>query len=298
MMRSVTIGDSTVKQVTFANDQPISIISGTCAIESRDRAMKTAETMVSLCEELGIGLIYKGSFDKANRTSVSGKRGVGLDEGLKILQEVRETFGVPVLTDVHERAQVDAVAQVVDVLQIPAFLARQTDLLVACADAVKTQEGKAVNIKKGQFMAPQDMHSAAQKVADSGSEQVLLTERGTTFGYGNLVVDMRSFPIMGQDFDGKGGYPTIHDATHSVMMPSVHGNASGGRRDYVEPLARAAVAAGISGLFVETHPEPSDAISDKETQIPLEYMPTLLKGLKAIDDVVKNTARADIPAAS
>lgn len=290
-MKTLTIGGGAAAPVTFANDEAISLICGTCAIESRDITMRTAECMVPLCEKLGIGLIYKGSFDKANRTSVTGKRGVGIDEGLKILQEVRDTFKVPVLTDIHERAQVKAVADVVDVLQIPAFLARQTDLLVACAEAIAPQEGKAVNIKKGQFMAPQDMHAAAQKVADSGSESVMLTERGTTFGYGNLIVDMRSFPIMGES-----GYPVIHDATHSVMMPSVHGNASGGRRDYVEPLARAAVATGISGLFIEAHPDPSTAISDKETQIPLEYMETLLTGLKALDDVVKSAPKVAIPA--
>jgi len=291
-MQSVIIGDSAVKQVTFANDAPLALISGTCAIESRDRTLHTAETLVKLCDELSMGLIYKGSFDKANRTSVKGDRGVGLDEGLKILQEVRDTFKVPVLTDIHERAQVEAVTEVVDVLQIPAFLARQTDLLVACAEAVSKYENKAVNIKKGQFMAPQDMHAAAQKLADSGSDNIMLTERGTTFGYGNLVVDMRSFPIMSE-----ADYPVIYDATHSVMMPSVHGTSSGGRRDYVEPLARAAVAAGVAGLFIEAHPDPTLAISDKETQIPLAYMGTLLRGLMAVDAATKGAARANIPAA-
>lgn len=291
-MPAVTIGNTAVNAVTFANNAPLALISGTCAIESRDRTMHTAEALTKICTELGMGLIYKGSFDKANRTSVKGERGVGLDEGLKILQEVRDTFKVPVLTDIHERAQIDAVTEVVDVLQIPAFLARQTDLLVACAEAISKYENKAVNIKKGQFMAPQDMHAAAQKLVDSGSENIMLTERGTTFGYGNLVVDMRSFPIMSE-----GNFPVIYDATHSVMMPSVHGTSSGGRRDYVEPLARAAVAAGVAGLFIESHPDPSLAISDKETQIPLAHMAALLRGLQAIDTATKSTPRANIPAA-
>lgn len=264
--------------VTFGNDLPFSLIAGTCAIESRETTMRTAEALVEICGKLGIGLIYKGSFDKANRTSVSGQRGMGLEEGLEILAEVKAQFDVPVLTDVHECVQVAPVAEVCDVLQIPAFLARQTDLLVACA-----KTGKVVNIKKGQFMHPRDAVTAAAKVQDSGNAKVLLTERGTTFGYNNLVVDFRSFPQM-----AVGGLPVIMDATHSVMEPSAHGGASGGRREFVRPLTRAALAVGVAGLFLETHPDPSQAISDKETQMPLDEMPTVLAEFKALDDFCKH----------
>lgn len=280
----VTLADNGITKVSFGNDLPMAIIAGNCAIETREIALKTAETLKNICDGLGIGLVYKSSFDKANRTSANGKRGVGMEEGLKILQEIRQEIGVPVLTDLHESSQAAPVGEVVDILQIPAFLSRQTDLLVACA-----KTGKVVNIKKGQFMAPQDMHAAARKVADSGNDNIMLTERGTTFGYGNLVVDMRSFPIMAES-----GYPVIHDATHSVMMPSTHGDSSGGRREFVEPLARAAAAVGVAGFFIETHPDPAQAFSDKETQIPLEAMPALLANLQRIDAQTKEIAYCGI----
>ena len=286
MHKTITIGGNSITSVKFGNDQPISLISGTCAIESRDITMKTAETLKNLSESTGFSLVYKGSFDKANRTSSAGQRGVGLDEGLKILQEVKDAFDVPVLTDIHDLTQVQAVGEVVDVIQIPAFLSRQTDLLVACAAT-----GKAINIKKAQFMAPQDVGKAAEKVINAGNDNILLTERGTTFGYNNLVVDMRGLVIMAET-----GLPVIMDATHAVMQPSVRGTSSGGRRDFMPPLARAAIAIGVAGLFLETHPDPSCAISDKETQVPLELMPALLKELRELDSYCKSQSWTDLPA--
>jgi 2-dehydro-3-deoxyphosphooctonate aldolase (KDO 8-P synthase) len=281
-MPDVIVGGNGVSQVVFGNAKPLSLIAGTCAIESRDITFRTAEHMVKLAEKLGFGLIYKGSFDKANRTSLEGQRGVGMEEGLRILADIRKEFAVPVLTDVHETIQVPAVAEAVDVLQIPAFLARQTDLLLACAKAVATQPGKAVNIKKGQFMAPKDMGPAAKKMETEGCKAVMLTERGTTFGYGDLVVDFRSFPTMAAT-----GYPAIFDVTHSVMSPSGHGGSSGGKREFAAPLARGAVAVGVAGLFMETHPNPAEAISDKETQIPLAEMEAFLLPLLKLDAMVK-----------
>jgi len=260
----------------------LAIMAGTCAIEGRDVTLKTAETVKKIAEKLGIGLIYKGSYDKANRTSAKGARGIGLEKGIAVLAEVRRELGLPVVTDVHEVAQVAPVAAVADVLQIPAFLARQTDLLLACGEAVAGQKGKAVNIKKGQFMAPADMGPAAAKVVAGGSEAVLLTERGTTFGYGDLVVDMRGFGIMAAS-----GYPVIFDVTHSIMKPSGRGESSGGDRSFAGPLARAAVAVGVAGLFVETHPDPANAFSDKETQIPLAELEAFLRPLVELDKVVK-----------
>lgn len=281
-MATVTIGGKGVKPVVFGATETLALIAGTCALESRDTTLRTAEAMVKVCETLGIGLIYKGSFDKANRTSAEGKRGLGLEDGLQVLAEVRTTFGVPVLTDVHETIQVGPVAEVVDVLQIPAFLARQTDLLLACGAAVAGQPGKGVNIKKGQFMAPQDMGPAAKKIAGAGTDAILLTERGTTFGYGDLVVDMRGLPVMAET-----SYPVVFDVTHSIMRPSGHGTCSGGNRAFAAPLARAAVAVGVAGLFIETHPNPAEAISDKETQLPLESMEAFLTPLLDLDAVVK-----------
>ena len=285
-MREVVIGNGGhVAKVVFGQGKPLSLIAGTCAIEGRDITLQTAETLVHICARLGIGLVYKGSFDKANRTSVAGKRGVGLEEGLKILEEVRHTFKVPVLTDVHETIQVPTVATVVDVVQIPAFLARQTDLLQACGAAMAHKHGGAVNIKKGQFMAPGDMKPAAKKVADAGCENILLTERGTTFGYGDLVVDMRGLPTM-----AAAGYPVVFDVTHSIMQPSGKGDSSTGKREFAAPLARAAVAAGVQGLFVETHPNPEEAISDKDTQLPLAELEAFLKPLLAIDAAIRDAA--------
>lgn len=285
-MHDVVIGNGgQVSKVTFGRGHRLALIAGTCAIEGRDTTMKTAEALVHLCARLGMSLVYKGSFDKANRTSAEGKRGVGLEEGLRILEEVRETFKVPVLTDVHECLQVPAVATVVDVVQIPAFLARQTDLLRACGEAMAHKHGGAVNIKKGQFMAPADMKPAAHKIAETGCRNILLTERGTTFGYGDLVVDMRALPTMAET-----GYPVIFDVTHSIMQPSGKGNASTGKREFAAPLARAAVAAGVQGLFVETHPNPAEAISDRDTQLPLAEMEAFLRPLLQIDAAMKAAA--------
>lgn len=273
----MTARNVTVNNVNFNNSAPFSMIAGPCAIESREIVMRTAEQLKKLGEKHQLGVVFKSSFDKANRTSAGGQRGVGMDEGLKILSEVRETFDLPVLTDLHESHQVKAVAEAVDILQIPAFLCRQTDLLLACANS-----GRTVNVKKGQFLSPEEMHKVADKLASTGNHNILLTERGTTFGYGNLVVDMRSLPIMGQT-----GYPVIFDATHSVMMPGGRGDASGGRREFVEPLARAAAAIGIAGFFMETHPDPTQAISDKETQIPLDQLESIILNLKTIDAAAK-----------
>ena len=274
-MHTVTIGGADGTQAAvFGAGMPLALIAGTCAIESRETTLRTAETLAKVCRTLGIGLVYKGSFDKANRTSSSGARGAGMEKGLAILAEVRKELGLPVLTDVHETIQAAPVAEVVDILQIPAFLARQTDLLVACAHAVKGQTGKGVNIKKGQFMAPSDMGPAAAKITEAGTSNVLLTERGTTFGYGDLVVDMRALPTMAQT-----GFPVVFDVTHSIMQPSGHGTHSGGKREFAAPLARAAVAVGVAGLFVETHPDPARAISDKETQLPLAEIESFLAPL-------------------
>jgi 2-dehydro-3-deoxyphosphooctonate aldolase (KDO 8-P synthase) len=282
MTKCVKIGGNGLAEVVFGADRPLSIIAGTCAIEGREITLKTAETVKKIAEKLGIGLVYKGSFDKANRTSAKGPRGIGLEKGLEVLAEVRRELGLPVVTDVHEVVQVAPVAKVVDVLQIPAFLARQTDLVFACGEAVAGQAGKAVNIKKGQFMAPADMGPAAAKAAAGGTEAIMLTERGTTFGYGDLVVDMRSFGIMAAT-----GYPVIFDVTHSVMQPSGRGESSGGNRAYAPPLARAAVGAGVAGLFIETHPDPANAFSDKETQLPLDTLEAFLRPLVEIDKLVK-----------
>jgi 2-dehydro-3-deoxyphosphooctonate aldolase (KDO 8-P synthase) len=277
MNKTVQIGGGKIEKVNFSNELPISLMAGTCALEGRDITLRTAEKVAQMCRKLGWGLVYKGSFDKANRTSLGGGRGMGIDEGLKLLEEIRKNMGLPVVTDVHEIAQVGPVAEVVDVVQIPAFLARQTDLLLACGAAVKGQD-KAVNLKKGQFMAPEDMLPAAAKIASAGTENVILTERGATFGYHNLIVDFRGFPVMASS-----GYPVVFDATHSVMKPSGAGGASSGNRGDLPPLLRAAVAVGVAGLFVETHPEPAKAISDKETQVPLDELEGLLAPLAELD---------------
>jgi 2-dehydro-3-deoxyphosphooctonate aldolase (KDO 8-P synthase) len=285
-LQQVTLGATGVTPVIFGNNAPLVLIAGTCALESRETTLRTAEALQKLCNTLGIGLVYKGSFDKANRTSASGARGLGLEVGLNVLAEVRSTLGVPVLTDVHECAQVAAVAGVVDVLQIPAFLARQTDLLLACGNAC-VGNGKAVNIKKGQFMAPADMGQAARKIASTGCQNIILTERGTTFGYGDLVVDYRGLGIMAQT-----GWPVVFDVTHSIMSPSGKGESSTGNRDFAQPLARAAVAAGVAGLFIETHPDPANAISDKDTQLPLDTMEAFLRPLIELDKLTKTQQRA------
>jgi len=248
------------------------ILAGPCAIESREIALRTAETLAEIAGRLGLTLVYKSSFDKANRTSVTSFRGPGMEEGLKILAEVKETTGLPVVTDIHHPEQAAPVAEVADVIQIPAFLCRQTDLLVAAA-----RTGRVINIKKGQFLAPWDMRNAVEKVRASGNEQVWLTERGSTYGYNNLVVDMRSIPQM-RGF----GVPVVMDATHSVQLPGGQGGSSGGQREYVPVLASAAVAAGADGVFMEVHPDPDKALCDGPNSLALGTVESLLVRLQAL----------------
>lgn len=263
--------------LTIGNDLPFVLISGPCQIESRDHALMMAEKLAVVAAATGVPFIFKSSFDKANRTSVSGQRGVGIDTGLSILAEVKATFGCPVLTDVHEAGQVEAAAQAVDILQIPAFLCRQTDLLLAAG-----RTGAVVNVKKGQFLAPWDMAAVAQKVASTGNDRILLTERGASFGYNTLVSDMRSLPVMAHT-----GYPVVFDATHSVQQPGGLGSASGGQREFAPVLARSAVAAGVAAIFAEAHDDPDNAPSDGPVMLPLEWVGPLLEKLKAIDEAVK-----------
>src|SRR5712671_1154021 len=259
----------TVGPVRFGNDLPISIIAGPCQLESRAHALEVATALKEIAGRLGIGLIYKTSFDKANRTSVSAARGIGLSQALPIFAEIRSSLNMPVLTDVHEPSQCAEVAQAVDVLQIPAFLCRQTDLLLAAAAT-----GKVVNVKKGQFLAPWDMANVVAKITGSGNPNVLVTERGASFGYNTLVVDMRSLPIMSAI-----GCPVIFDATHAVQQPGGQGTASGGDRRFVPVLARAAVAVGVAGLFIETHQDPDRAPSDGPNMVPLSQFEGLMRDL-------------------
>lgn len=267
----------TVGSVTIANNRPIALFAGPCQMESRAHALEMAAALKEICGRLGIGLVYKTSFDKANRTSLSGKRGVGLSAALPVFAEIRESLGLPCVTDVHEPGQCAPVAEVVDVLQIPAFLCRQTDLLVAAA-----KTGRVVKIKKGQFLAPWDMKNVVAKVTGSGNTQVLVTERGVSFGYNTLVVDMRSLPIMAET-----GAPVIFDATHSVQQPGGQGTSSGGDRRFVPVLARAAVAVGVAGLFIETHQDPDKAPSDGPNMVPLNQLESLLAEVMEIDRAVK-----------
>lgn len=273
----VTIGEDLARPVRFGNALPLSIIAGPCQMESRDHALECAMALKEIAEELRIGLIFKTSFDKANRTSARGERGMGLEAALPVFAEIRERTGLPVLTDVHDAAQCGAVGAVVDVLQIPAFLCRQTDLLVAAA-----KTGRVVNIKKGQFLAPWDMIHAVAKVTESGNGNVMLTERGASFGYNTLVTDMRSLPIMAET-----GAPVIFDATHSVQQPGGKGSSSGGQREFVPVLARAAVAVGVAGVFIETHPDPDKAPSDGPNMVPLSDFKALIATLKAFDRLAK-----------
>jgi 2-dehydro-3-deoxyphosphooctonate aldolase (KDO 8-P synthase) len=268
----------TVGSVRFGNALPFSLIAGPCAMESRAHALEMASALKEMTARLGIGLVYKSSFDKANRTSASSARGIGLDSALSVFAEVKETLGLPVLTDVHENDQCAPVAEVVDVLQIPAFLCRQTDLLVAAA-----RTGRAVNVKKGQFLAPWDMANVARKVTGAGNPNVMVTERGASFGYNTLVSDMRALPIMAEAT----GAPVIFDATHSVQQPGGRGETSGGQREFVPVLARAAVAVGVAGLFIETHQDPDRAPSDGPNMVPLRRMEPLLAQLKAFDALAK-----------
>ncbi|MBY3123542.1 3-deoxy-8-phosphooctulonate synthase [Rhizobium laguerreae] len=264
-------------QVTFSNTARLSLIAGPCQMESRDHAFMVAGTLKELCGKLGIGLVYKSSFDKANRTSLSAERGIGIEKGLEVFADLKKEFGFPVLTDVHTAEQCAEVARIVDVLQIPAFLCRQTDLLIAAATT-----GRVVNVKKGQFLAPWDMKNVLKKLNASGNPNVLLCERGASFGYNTLVSDMRSLPIMAAM-----GAPVIFDATHSVAQPGGQGESSGGQREFVETLARAAVATGIAGVFVETHQDPDNAPSDGPNMVYLKDMPRLLEKLLAFDAVAK-----------
>ena len=265
-------------------DQPLFLIAGPCVVESRNLALDTAAELQEMCASLGLPFIYKSSFDKANRTSINSFRGLGMDKGLEILDEVRRTLKVPVLTDVHEIEEIAAVAAAVDVLQTPAFLCRQTDFICAVAAA-----GKPVNIKKGQFLAPGDMRNVVDKAkAASGRNNILVCARGVSFGYNNLVSDMRSLKIMRET-----GCPVVFDATHSVQLPGGQGTASGGQREFVPVLARAAVASGIAGLFMETHPNPEKALSDGPNAWPLKLMKPLLVTLQALDAMVKQRGFAE-----
>jgi len=267
----------TVGQAQFGNELPLALIAGPCALESRAHALETAEALKGIAARLGIGLVYKSSFDKANRTSVTSARGMGLADALPIFAEIRETLGLPVITDVHEPEQCAAAGEAVDVLQIPAFLCRQTDLLLAAAAT-----GKPVNVKKGQFLAPWDMKNVVAKIVGAGNPNVLVTERGVSFGYNTLVSDMRALPILAET-----GAPVIFDATHSVQQPGGQGTSSGGERRFVPVLARAAVAVGVAGLFVETHQDPDRAPSDGPNMLPLAELESLLSELIAIDRIAK-----------
>jgi len=267
-----------VGAVRFGNDLPLALIAGPCALESRAHALEMASALKEIAEKVGIGLVYKTSFDKANRTSARSKRGLGLDAALPIFAEIRNTLHVPVLTDVHEPAQCAAVAEAVDILQIPAFLCRQTDLLVAAAKA-----GKTVNVKKGQFLAPWDMKNVVEKITAAGNRNVLVTERGVSFGYNTLVSDMRALPILKRDT----GAPVVFDATHSVQQPGGQGTSSGGEREFVPVLARAAVAVGVAGVFIETHQDPDKAPSDGPNMMPLKEMEPLLRRLVEFDRLAK-----------
>ena len=273
MNRHVEIG-----QLTLGNDLPFVLIAGPCALESRAHALEMSQALWEITQKLGIGLIYKSSFDKANRTSISTARGIGLENALPILAEVKESIGCPVLTDVHQPDQCAAVAEVVDVLQIPAFLCRQTDLLVAAAET-----GKALNVKKGQFLAPWDMSNVANKIFESGNDKVLLCERGASFGYNTLVSDMRSLPIMAAET----GCPIVFDATHSTQQPGGRGGTSGGQREFAPVLARAAIAVGVAAVFMETHQDPDNAPSDGPNMIYLRDIPEVLETLVAFDRLAK-----------
>jgi 2-dehydro-3-deoxyphosphooctonate aldolase (KDO 8-P synthase) len=267
-----------VGAVRFGNDLPLALIAGPCALESRAHALEMAAALKEIAGRVGVGLVYKTSFDKANRTAGGSARGLGLDAALSIFAEVRDTLHVPVLTDVHEPAQCARVAQAVDVLQIPAFLCRQTDLLVAAA-----KTGKVVNVKKGQFLAPWDMKNVVEKITSAGNRNVLVTERGVSFGYNTLVSDMRALPILKRET----GAPVIFDATHSVQQPGGQGTSSGGEREFVPVLARAAVAVGVAGVFIETHQDPDKAPSDGPNMMPLKEMEPLLRRLVEFDRLAK-----------
>ncbi|MBO1039426.1 3-deoxy-8-phosphooctulonate synthase [Brucella pituitosa] len=276
----MTTANSAVKigNVTFSNSAPLALIAGPCQMESREHAFDMAGRLVEITNKLGMGLVYKSSFDKANRTSLSAQRGIGLEKALEVFADLKKEFGFPVLTDIHTEAQCAEVADVVDVLQIPAFLCRQTDLLVAAA-----KTGRAINVKKGQFLAPWDMKNVLAKITENGNPNVMATERGASFGYNTLVSDMRSLPIMAGF-----GSPVIFDATHSVQQPGGQGGSSGGQREFVETLASAAVAVGVAGVFIETHEDPDNAPSDGPNMVQIDKMPALLEKLMAFDRIAKS----------
>ena len=271
-MKQVEIG-----KIVVGNDRPLTLIAGPCQLETRDHAHMIAGRMAEICDRAGAQYVFKASFDKANRTSLKGKRGTGIAEGLEILQSVKDSFGCPVLTDIHTEAQCAEVAQVADILQIPAFLCRQTDLLLAAG-----QTGAVINVKKGQFLAPWDMPNVVAKIESSGNTRILLTERGTSFGYNTLVADMRALPQMMQT-----GYPVVMDATHSVQQPGGQGGSSGGQREFAPVMARAAVSLGVAGVFIETHEDPDNAPSDGPNMVPLQQMPALIASLMAFDRLAK-----------
>lgn len=279
MMKVLNIGN-----IKVSNDLPLTLIAGPCVMENRDMLMKATETLVKITNDLNIPFILKSSFDKANRTSLQSARGLGLDAGLKVFEEVKKAFGCLVLTDVHESHQCATIAEVVDVLQIPAFLCRQTDLLVAAA-----KTGKAIHVKKGQFLAPWDMKNVCRKISDSGNDNIMLCERGACFGYNRLVSDMVSLKVM-KEF----GYPVIFDATHSVQEPGGLGNATGGKRENVELLARAAVSVGVAGIFIETHFDPDNAPCDGPNMIPLSLLHDFLISVKRFDELAKETPYTDM----
>ena len=266
-----------VADLTIGNDRPLTIIAGPCQLESSDHAQMIAGRMKEACDKFGAQYVFKASYDKANRTSLSGKRGLGMEQGLSILSDIRKTFGVPVLTDVHTEAQCAGAAEAVDIIQIPAFLCRQTDMLLA---AGKT--GAAINVKKGQFLAPWDMKNVVDKIESTGNERILLTERGVSFGYNTLVADMRSLPQMAET-----GYPVVMDATHSVQQPGGKGGSSGGQREFAPVMARAAVAIGVGAVFIETHEDPDNAPSDGPNMVYLDQMPHLIETLMAFDAIAK-----------
>ncbi|MDD4519264.1 MAG: 3-deoxy-8-phosphooctulonate synthase [Alphaproteobacteria bacterium] len=270
-----------VQDLLIGNDRPFTLIAGPCQMESRDHSFEMADALVSMTKKLGVPLIFKASFDKANRTSLSGKRGIGLTKALEVFAEIKDKYNIPVITDIHEKEQCAPVAEVVDVLQIPAFLCRQTDLLLA---AGKT--GKAINVKKGQFLAPWDMKNVADKIASTGNQSILLTERGTSFGYNTLIVDMRSFDEM-----KKTDYPVIFDATHSVQQPGGLGGSTGGDRRYAPVLANAALTTKIAGLFIETHQDPDHAPSDGPNMIILKELPKILERFVQIDTLIKQAEK-------
>lgn len=272
------MADLILRDLTIGNALPLTFICGPCQIESRAHALEIAQALAEMAREAAVGLIYKSSFDKANRTSVHAARGIGMAEGLAILAEIREATGLPTLTDVHTADQCAPVAEAVDVLQIPAFLSRQTDLLLAAGET-----GAAINVKKGQFLAPWDMANVAAKIASTGNSRIMLCERGTSFGYNTLVSDMRSLPIMAQT-----GYPVVYDATHSVQQPGGQGSSSGGQREFAPVLARAAVAVGCAAVFIECHENPESAPSDGPNMIPLRDMPALIRRLRDLDRLAKN----------